>query len=302
MSALYVQIASEIRELIKKGILPIHGELSERKLAERYSTGRSTIAAALRLLKEEGYVESEPKSGTKVRKRQPEASACWERFLRTGISAASNLQTINAMKYMTFSGKEGLTFGMGSEFEPYEPHRMAFESLALRKDLDRDMNLFDARGIPAVRRSIAEHLLTSGIEVSPDNIITFNSYLEGVYAVAMALLNQGTNLYCIQGDMIKRMATIRSTGANYHEIPVDAEGPVISEFERMLRPSQMNMFYINPVNCYPIGLTYSDGRMDELMKVCEKYNVAVLENDFLRDIWAPRRCPSRRGTESALFT
>ncbi len=298
----YIKIASQLRELIRKGLLPVNSVLSERKLAAEYGTSRATAAAALKILKEEGFAESVPKSGTRVSAASAGFAGIWEKLVAGGMSVAGTSNYKSTNRYLTSSGKKGVTFGLHEEFDPYGPLRKAFKSLAGKKDISGYLNTFDDKGLPMLRAAIAKHLEGCGIKTGPDNIIVFHGYLEAVYTVSAALLNRGVNLYYAAGDMISGMGTMKSTGVNMCEIASDKEGPSAAGFERVIKPGR-NLFYANPVNSFPSGVTYTESRMKALMKICVDYNVPVLENDFLRDLWInPPPAPFKaRKSDSVIY-
>jgi DNA-binding transcriptional MocR family regulator len=303
MVARYIEIAEDIRRQIRKGLLPINARIAERAMALRYNVGRSTISAAFGILRDEGLIKSKAKSGTVIQNQPNTPPPCWSKLLRTGTSPASSDDVLNSLKYLSGSGKRCITFGFNKEFMPYEPHRMAMKSLVENGFQDDYLNVFNISGLPILRKSIAEHVASLGIDTAPENVIVFSSHIEAIYIAAIALLGIGSNLYCSERDILTFMATVRSTGTNIREIPTDSEGPSAVEFQRMIRHKQANLLYVNPVNSYPIGYSFTSKRMDELMDVCERCNVAVLENDFLRDLWItpPPKPMKARNAEQVIY-
>jgi GntR family transcriptional regulator of abcA and norABC len=277
MTSKYIEIASHLRELISKGLIGLHTRLSERNLAKEYNIGRSTISAALKMLKDEGLLESTAKSGTRVIMPLSGDAAIWQKLSQRGISTFSTNENINSLTYLTHGGKIGTTFGLHEEFSPYEPLQKAFCALS-RKKLDSCLNTFCDKGLFELRETLTAHLKNYGINTTPDNIVIFHGPLEAIYAVFASLLNQGVNFYYMQCDMIYGMRTVQFTGANMYEIPIDDQGPTIEGFERVIK-SRQNMLYVNPINSFPTGLTFSGERMKALMNTAVKYNIPILEND-----------------------
>lgn len=66
----YLQLADILRDSIHTGDIPPGGKLpSEPDLVERYGLGRTTVRAALAVLRNEGLVISQRGVGTRVRER-----------------------------------------------------------------------------------------------------------------------------------------------------------------------------------------------------------------------------------------
>jgi len=62
---LYIQLARTLKEEIVSGVHPIGARLpNEESLGERFSVSRFTVRQALRLLREEGLVQSRQGAGT----------------------------------------------------------------------------------------------------------------------------------------------------------------------------------------------------------------------------------------------
>jgi len=65
--SLPLQVYTRIRDAILEGQLPPGSPLSRRRLAERLSVSTIPVSEALKRLESEGFVESRPRAGTRVR-------------------------------------------------------------------------------------------------------------------------------------------------------------------------------------------------------------------------------------------
>jgi DNA-binding transcriptional MocR family regulator len=91
----------------------------------------------------------------------------------------------------------------------------------------------------------------------------------------------------------------QSVGANIYKLPYDEEGLVAEHFEKKLKPGKLNMLYLTPVNAFPTGITHSRRRLKKIKEICLKYNVPIIENDFLRDLWVePPPAPLKASDEA----
>ena len=290
--AAYIQIAKQLQTLISKGSILPGTRLTERELAEIYGIGRSTITAAFVILKDSGLIRTEPKKGTfvcqSVWARFVENSMPdWHRHIKTGNYPQSRQEL--QRPYLGPHKKSGSSYALNEVYTPYEPLRKAYRDMAESPCLYDDMTTFDVRGSLKLRKALVSHLSSSyGIKTEADNIVLFPGYVEALSTISRAFLTQGTNLYCMQTDLVAYLPTFRSVGANIYEIPRDKQGPIPERFEKMIKHGKLNMLYINPVNCYPTGLSYSEERLMALKDICFKHNISIIENNFLYDFWVKK--------------
>ena len=287
-AAVYVQIATQLKELIDKGSLLPGTRLTERELAETYGVGRSTVTMSLNILKDQGLIETVPKKGTFVKedvwtsfveKSMPD----WYRYIKTGSYPESRPEL--KKPYEGPVRKSGSSYTLNESYGPYEPLRKAYRDMAEDPNLYRDISTFDGRGSAQLRQTLIKHLESYGITTGADSIVMFPGYVEALSTISRAFMTHGTNVYCMQTDQIAYYPTFRSVGANIYEIPRDNNGPVPESFEKMIKHGKLNMLYINPVNSFPTGITYSQDTLMVLKDICFKYNIPIIENDFLRDFW-----------------
>ena len=282
MMSKYLQVAYEIKQFIKTGIYPADCKLSERKLADKYNTSRATISSALQILKDEGYIISIPQSGSIVAHTNT-AKSIWTQFIDKSMGLTSDNRHKATIKFLSENEKINSTFGFHKSFEPYKPLKKALASLIKNNKFDEYMNEYDIKGLLSLRKNIANHLKRYNINVSEENLIIFNGYIEALFTITIALLSYNTNLYYMKNDMIKNMYLFQYSKLNMFEIDYDINGIKVSYLKNILKPGR-NILYINPVHNYPTGIIFSEQKMKNIANVCHEYQIPVIENDFLRDI------------------
>lgn len=282
MMSKYLQVAYEIKQLIKTGIYPADYRLSERKLAKEYNTSRATISNALQILKDEGYIISVPQSGSIVADSNIEKSI-WAPFIDKSMGLTSDNRHKAAIKYLSENKKINSTFGFHKSFEPYKPLKQALASLIKNDKFDEYMNEYDIKGLYSLRKNIANHLKRYNINVSEENLVIFNGYIEALYTITIALLSYNTNFYYMKNDMIKNMYIFQYAKLNMFEIDYDINGIKVLCLKNILKPGR-NILYINPIHNYPTGIIFSEQKMKNIANVCQEYQIPIIENDFLRDI------------------
>ncbi len=289
--------------MIKFGYYPAGTRLSERTLADEFAVSRGTIAEAFDELKSAGFLETVPRSGTVVSQNAWERlvggqTPDWQRFVTSGLQV-SNRKTLGDLVDKVERDPVLLTsYGLAEEpFHPYEPLIKAMELLPHVAGYSELMNDMHHSGLPLLRNTLAEYLKKYGIYTSPDNIVVFSGYQEAVNIIHHALLRSGMNYYTMANDMIAAMGNIYTIGANYYPISYDGEGIDPEDFQRKVNRKNMNMLYLNPVNHFPTGITFSHTRRDEILSICQKLRIPVIENDMLRDLWRTEPPPPLKASD-----
>jgi GntR family transcriptional regulator of abcA and norABC len=286
----YRQLADSLTELIKHGDLKGGTRLSVRKIAKEYKVGRGTAETTLEILKDEGYLETRPRSGTFV------CSNAWN-LLLTGktpdwhsySSRGFHLANEEIISVMNNRASDPSKLHIESchfyepDFDPYAPLVHALSELNSKKYLSM-LNLHDKRGLPFLREAVAKHVLKHGIKVSAENIVIFNGLYEALTSIIHAFLFHGANVFLAENDVIAAMANIREVGANIHGLATDRDGIVPSDFRLKASAKKYSLLYINPVSHFPTGVNISAGRRGELLEEIGKLRFPVIENDMLRDI------------------
>lgn len=302
---MYKQTAEHIKNMIRFGYYPPGARISERKLAEEYNVSRSTIKEALELLKLDGLLETMPRSGTIVARnawnrlidsRTPD----WPSLAKSGVHVANRKLMWELSREMMRSDTTVLfRYGIIEEpFHPYEPVTKAMEKFSLINGYtDHINNHCDQRGLPLLRKELAKHLKVYGINASADNILIFKNYSEATNIIHQALLRPGMNYYTMADDMVASMGTIQTIGLNYYPVAYDGEGLEPEDLLRKVNRKNMNILYLNPVNHFPTGITYTKQRRDEIMRICQKLHIPVIENDMSRDIWRKEPPPPFKASD-----
>lgn len=285
---LYMQIVSHMKQLIKQGNYPMYKRISMRKLASDYGVSRGVIENAIELLKSEGLIESRPKSGIYIKEnawyRMMEDAHNWGNLLEKGVHQSNRAILKDAIdRGACADAVNAAYYGFNDEeFDSYAPLKAVLKKLP---DYTSKFNTLDKRGIPELRIAVCRHMAMNGINVNPDNIVIFPSWVAALNTVVYSILSQGSDFYTAEHDNASIMRRVTSTGANLFHISADEQGISAEELSRRINPKKNNLLYINPVNHFPTGKTISEGRRTELLDLMKSKNIPVMENDLLRDLW-----------------
>jgi GntR family transcriptional regulator of abcA and norABC len=287
---LYRQLADQLVRLIRHGDLKAGSRLSIRELAKKHNISKGVAETAVEILKDEGYLEARPRSGTFVSQNAWNLllngkSTDWHFYSSRGFHLANReilFELNNRSSDHTKLQASSYNF-YEPDFDPYAPVSRALAILNSKEYLSM-LNLHDKRGLPFLREAIVKHILKYGIKTSAENVIMFNGYHEALTSIFHAFLFHGSDIFMAENDIIASMATISEAGGNIRKVAMDRCGPLTEDLCAKITPKRHGLLYINPVNHFPTGITVSARRRRELLEEIEKRHIPVIENDMLRDI------------------
>ncbi|MFT4212527.1 MAG: PLP-dependent aminotransferase family protein [Microbacterium sp.] len=224
----YRALADRIRLLVIDGrILPGTRLPSERELADRLDSSRTTIVAAYGRLREEGYLRSRRGSGSVVQLPPPRATAPGE-------------------------APELVNFSMATPpAVPGLPDYVARAVERLPAELWRSG--VDYVGLPVLREAIARRYTERGLPTQPDQIVVTNGAQHAIGVIARALLAPGDRVLTETPTYPHAVEALRATGARMVGTVVTGDGwdqdQLVDTLERV-RPS---LAYLIPDFHNPTG-------------------------------------------------
>jgi GntR family transcriptional regulator / MocR family aminotransferase len=270
------EICRQLREAVLEGRLQ-EGETlpSSRELARRLQTSRNTVVEAYERLCAEGFLVSRVGAGTFVRKvvhtRTPETvdgSPLRPRPLWNAIPDAFDLSA-TAVEY---------------DLRPGLPDAGRFPFAAWRARLGRQLRPaavgrglhIDAAGSPRLRAAVARHIAISrGLRVSDAQVFVTSGSQQAVDLIARVLLEPG-DVMAVEdpGYPLARRAFV-AHGCRVIGVPVDGEGIVVSSI-----PAGCRGVYVTPSHQYPLGVTLSMARRQQLLAWADANDGFIVEDDY----------------------
>jgi GntR family transcriptional regulator / MocR family aminotransferase len=283
---LYTQLRSAILDgRLKPGTrMP-----STRNLAQQYGLARGTVAAAFDWLKSEGYFDTRVGSGTFVSDSIPDDAmppivaadmpAPPEPSRATlscrGISITADVPTLPA------------SHSVGKAFRSYEPAIELFPSdlwsrvagRVLRRAPRSLYGQGDARGYLPLRKAIAEYVgAARSVRCDAGQIIVTSGAQQGLDLAARLLLDPGDAAWMEDPGYPGATFALRASGARIVPVPVDNNGLVVIEAER-LEPCA-RLAYVTPANQFPLGVTMSGERRAALLDWAARRDAWIVEDEY----------------------
>jgi DNA-binding transcriptional MocR family regulator len=254
-------IATDIEGAISAGALAPGAELPPiRELAGQLGVNANTVAAAYRLLRERGAVETAGRRGTRVRNRP----ATTPRSLR-GLVVPPGVRDL-------------------STGNP-DPALLPIAAVQLpRAGSQRRAPLL--YGEPAVSPELAEHAVASltADGVSADHLAVTAGALDGIERVLTAHLRPGDRVAVEDPGWANLLDLIAGLGLSVEPVRVDDDGPLAADVARALRRG-VRAIVVTTRAQNPTGAAVSAARAAELRQLlAENGDVLLIEDDHCAGI------------------
>lgn len=293
-SPLYLQLESEIIQLICRGVLkPGQALPSSRELAQSLKINRKTVVATYEELSAQGWVESRDRSGVYVSSHLPDTS------VRSTSQNSKKLMRSRQPGYpfLTKRPSNGATRTDDSEARPPlykiddgfpDPRIAPIEQLVReyrRLGKSRLANQFlmygPEHGSYRLRVELARFLnRTRGMQVTEKEVLITKGTQMAIYLATQLLVRPGDTVFVPEPGYLDANQTFKLAGANLVFIPVDKDGMDVDRIEQLCKKKAPKMIYIIPHHHRPTTVTLSAERRMRLMSLAGKYGFALLEDDY----------------------
>ena len=294
---MYVQIQRFLREQIQCGALPPETRLpATRELATSLGTSRMTVTNAYAELEAEGLIYGQQGSGTFVApplaplpesgdERSPADDwPLWQQQLltHTWVSVHGELDRLKA----SFSRPDVISFasGMGSgDMFPVDEFRKTLQEV-LRRDGQAALGYGPRSGYLPLRETIAHILTSQGIPTHPDHVLITSGSQQALALAAWLLLRPGDVVLVEHPTYSGAIDLFRSMDVRLLGVPVDEQGMQLEQVEDCLHSNRPKLIYTIPTFQNPTGASMSGHRRRQLIALAERYNVPILEDDFVGEL------------------
>lgn len=284
----YVMIVEHVKEKIAKGEWIIGSRISsQRELATTFGVNRSTVITALEELMAEGLIEGRAGMGTVVTNNTwtlmgNQSSANWNENVKLGIHKASlaTVQEINEAE----SNHQLIQLSKGE----LSPDIFPLEEMksVVRKVSDQllPFGYEEPKGNLHLRKAISEHLKKDGIDASPSSILVVSGALQALHLISIGLLSKGSSVLLEVPSYLYSLSVFQSAGMKLRGLPMDKEGVMVNSIYRSSE-SEESILYTIPTFHNPTGRLMPEKRRKELMEICEREQLPIIEDDVYRELW-----------------
>lgn len=237
----YAALAGALRALVLDGRLPLRAWLpSERGLATTLGVSRTTTTAAYDVLRSEGYVQSRRGSGSRI--TLPTGGAI-DRELTSGIDRAP--------------GGEGIDLTIAALPAP----GATTEAVArATHDLARHLggSGYDPRGLPSLRRAVAEHYTQRGLPTDEEQIIITSGAQHALALLLDVLAAPGDPALVESPSYPNAFEALRRARVRFVPVPMRDDGWDVEMVAALFRQAVPRLAYMIPDFHNPTGFLMSD--------------------------------------------
>jgi GntR family transcriptional regulator of abcA and norABC len=292
----YRQIVDYIKDKIASGEWPVRSKLpTQRALAEAFGVNRSTVVTALEELKAEGLIEALVGSGTRVSNNTwsmltAAAPPDWISYVGSGIHQP-NLPTVQEINRAE-QDPSIVRLGTGELSPELIPAAQMEEVMASLKGRLSHLGYSEPKGLLPLREQIAVHLRGRGIEVSPASILIVSGALQALQLISLGILRQGSAVLLEKPSYLSSLHTFQSSHMRLIGIPLDEEGIRTDLIVPQKRAHNAALLHTIPAFHNPTGTLMTLQRRHQLLQLCEREGLPVVEDDVYGELWLDEPAPA----------
>ncbi len=269
---LYHKLFVGLRDLIERGILSAGTRLpSERAFARDLAVSRATVVAAYDGLRSAALVESRHGSGTRVlawasRGRGEDPPSLGTPVFRRLLAGPDD--ALISFACAAIPGPNAIADAVRTY--PAE------ELKALLCDTG-----YVPRGLPALREALAALTTADGLDTTADQILVTTGAHQAITLCASLFVRPG-DLVLVENPTYPGCAdAFAAAGARLVSLPVDRNGMVVDNLERLLTNSPVAAIFVIPTFQNPTGSVMAGYRRRHMAEVAGRLEVPVIEDNAL---------------------
>jgi GntR family transcriptional regulator / MocR family aminotransferase len=306
---LYQQIKTHLRQGILSGSLAADTRLpASRQLARDLGVNRITVENAYSELEADGLVFSHVGSGTYVLppnplppgpKNNPEISwPLWQQSIQVNNIVSKLGATEEMLKAAGHPNPINFASGISDSRQfPAEEFRKTIQSV-MRRDGIAAMDYGERNGFAPLREGITHILANQGLQTRPESIIITAGSQQAIGLVSQLILKPEDVILVESPTYSIAMELFRALGFRIVGIPMDNQGMQVEKLERLLQQHHPKLIYTIPNFHNPTGTCLNSARRRQLMVLADRYNIPILEDDFVGDLrYEERAQPSLKALD-----
>jgi DNA-binding transcriptional MocR family regulator len=271
---LYRNLAGALQRAVERGDLQPGQRLpSERQLARTLVVSRATVVAAYDQLRGLGVVDSRHGSGTRVSGRPTPR--------RSGADGRVPGGQANSIFQRLVDGP-GELISLAMAVEPAAPELRDALAELVQQDLQAllDDLGYHPRGLPALRRAIADQYTDLALPTAPDQLVVTTGATQAIGLAAQMYLRRGDTVVAESPSWPGCLDVFRAAGARLVGVPLDQDGIRADGLAQALADHhQPALLYVTPTYHNPTGTLMSAGRRRLVAELAARHGVPVLEDN-----------------------
>lgn len=285
---LYEQLSSAVQHCIDQGDLRPGTKLpSERSLAAALAVSRTTVVAALRKLKADGYVDSARGSGT------------WVRAVRGftpsgGVATPAATVGRNPLFSRLGAATDGTVDFTAAVLGPSPLVAETIEEAGRRVRGVLTGTGYHPAGLPKLREVVADWYTKRGLATSWDEILITSGGQQGIMLAAAAYIQPGDPVVTESPTYPGALDAFRLVGATIRTVPVAEQGVADEDVAQTVDAGRPRLIYLIPTFQNPTGTVISQLDRKRLAHQLADQRTTVVEDESLVELSLTADSPLRR--------
>ena len=130
-----------------------------------------------------------------------------------------------------------------------------------------------------LRDALSSHMAQKGIAARPEEIITTTGSQQALDLIGKTMINPGDKVIVEAPTFLATILCFRLYGADLVSWPIDADGVMVDELEKLIVQHKPKLVYLIPTFGNPSGAMLSLARRRRVLELAAKYQVLVVEDD-----------------------
>ena len=297
---LYRQIEAHVRQGIVSGSLAPDTRLpATRQLAQDLGVNRITVDNAYAELEADGLIFSRVGSGTYVLAPDPVMPLApegpdapwplWQQEVEARHEPANDERLEEMMRAADppeAGERPSIAFTGGGgdpRLFPAKDFRKVIQTV-LRRDGVAALEYGERSGYAPLRTTIAHVLASQGLQARPENLLITTGSQQALALVVQLILKPGDVIVVESPTYAGALSLFSTLGYKSVGVPVDEHGLQVEKLEKLLQQHHPKLIYTIPNFQNPTGACLSGQRRRQLLALADRYNVPILEDDFVGDL------------------
>lgn len=285
---IYRRIANNIEHKINNEVIKVGDKLpSIREMCREHGVSMSSALQAYYVLEGKGLIESRPQSGYYV---------CYsnKRFLRppettqpVNTTEAQDSEIIINKVYDEIGTKTNTNFSFGVPSSALLPVAKLNKALvhAIRS-LDGGTDYGLIQGNEKLRRQVARGSFTWGGELDEHDIVSTAGCMNALSFCLLSLVQKGDTIAVESPVYFGILQLAKNLGLKVMELPTNpTTGVEIEALKKALQTKKIKLCLLISNFSNPLGSCMPDEHKREVVKLMEKYNVPLIEDDLYGDVY-----------------
>ncbi len=179
-----------------------------------------------------------------------------------------------------------ISFGGGfpaAESFPTEGLNIATEKV-MKQMSSQALQYGPTDGYKPLREKISERMNNLNVKCSAEDILITSGSQQGLEFSAKIFINSGDGIVCESPTYLGALNAFKAYQPEFYECDTDENGMIPEHLEEILKNNNIKFIYAIPDFQNPSGNTWSRERRESLVKLANKYDVIIIEDNPYGDL------------------